>query len=138
MAEAKTKATTLSVDKFIASQKPAERREDCEAIVRMMNSATKAEPVMWGSSIVGFGTSTIRYAGGRTAEWPLLAFSPRKAALTLYLKLGRGGSEALLAKLGKHKQGKGCLYVSKLADVDQGVLKKLIEASAAGAKKKKN
>ncbi|MGH7740618.1 MAG: DUF1801 domain-containing protein [Candidatus Eiseniibacteriota bacterium] len=136
MPEPKTKATAASVAKFIAALKPAERREDCEAIVRLMKRAAKAEPVMWGASIVGFGTRTIEYAGGRTGDWPVLAFSPRKSSLVLYLALGRPEGKALLAKLGKHKAGKGCLYIGKLADVNAAVLKALIEATVAGVKKR--
>ncbi len=133
MAEPKTQVTAASVAKFIAAQ-PEPRRSECAAVAEMMRKATKAEPRMWGSSIVGFGTQTYVYASGRTGDWPVIAFSPRKAALTLYLMLGAGNQSELLARLGKYKMSKGCLYVNKLGDVDARVLQALITAAAADRK----
>lgn len=133
MAEPKTQATHASVAKFIAAQ-PEPRRSECATVAGMMRKATGAEPRMWGSSIVGFGTQTYVYASGRTGDWPLIAFSPRKAALTLYLMLGAGKRAELLARLGKYKMSKGCLYVNKLGDVDSRVLQALITAAAADRK----
>ena len=99
-----------------------------------MQEAARAEPQMWGSSIVGFGTRTIKYAGGREGDWPLIAFSPRKQNLVLY---SMSGAEAeILKKLGKHKVGGGCLYIKRLADVDLPTLKKLIKASVKQKKSK--
>jgi hypothetical protein len=129
MAEAKTKPTHQSVKDFIDSLPNAETRADCAAIAKMMEVATKSKGVMWGSSIAGFGTKKIKYAGGKEADWPLVGFSPRKQNLTLYIGLGDAGDPDLLSKLGKHSTGKGCLYIKRLADVDLPTLKKLINAS---------
>ena len=127
MSELKTRPTTASVSEFLAQQTD-ERRADCEAIVRMMEAATGERAEMWGASIVGFG----RYAyvsSGKTNEWPQVGYSPRKNDLTLYLMPGFDGFAELMAKLGKHKTGKSCLYLKKLADVDESVLRKLIDGS---------
>ena len=130
MAEAKTKPTKQTLKDFLSSLPDEQTRADCAAIGKMMEAATGSKPVMWGSSIVGFGIRTIKYAGGREADWPLIGFSPRKQNLTLYLGLGDGFSKELLSKLGKHSLGKGCLYFKRLSDVDLPTLKKLIAASA--------
>jgi hypothetical protein len=129
MAEPKTKATAESVAKFLAKVSDAKRREDCLTVVKLMKAATGEEAVMWGSSIVGFGRYKLTYAGGREAEWPIIGFSPRKNDLTLYVGLGSGKFKDLLARLGKHKAGKGCLYLKGLEGVDQSVLKEIIEQS---------
>lgn len=94
-----------------------------------MEEAAGSKGVMWGTSIAGFGTRTIKYAGGREADWPMIAFSPRKQNLTLYLSLGDDGQQKLLSKLGKHSTSKGCLYIKRLSDVDMPTLKKLIKNS---------
>ena len=127
MAEPKTKPTKQSVGSFIKSLPDPQTRQDCATITKLMKEASGAEPQMWGSSIVGFGTGIIKYAGGREGEWPLIAFSPRKQNLVLY-SMSRSEAE-LLKKLGKHKLGGGCLYINRLADVDLPTLKKLIKAS---------
>jgi len=128
MAEAKTKATKASVEKFIKSV-PEPQREDCATIAKLMKEATRAEPQMWGSSIVGFGLRTIKYAGGREADWPVIGFSPRKQNLTLYV--GAVVQDAdLMKKLGKHTVSKGCLYIKRLSDVDLPTLKKVIKSAA--------
>ena len=127
MAEAKTKPTKQSFEKFVKSIPDADKRADCQTIAKLMQEATRAEPQMWGSNIVGFGTRIIKYAAGREGEWPLVAFSPRKQTLVLY-SMSRSEPE-LLKKLGKHKLGGGCLYIKRLADVDLPTLKKLIKAS---------
>jgi len=129
MAEPKTKATKESVDKFIKNISDKQVREDCSTIAELMKKATKAEPQMWGSSIVGFGIRQIKYAGGRTGDWPIIGFSPRKQNLTLYVATG-GQDQALMEKLGKHTVGKGCLYIKRLSDVDMPTLKKIIQAAA--------
>jgi hypothetical protein len=134
MAEPKTKATKASVDKFIKSLPDAQAREDCATIAKLMKQATRAEPQMWGSSIVGFGLRTIKYADGREADWPLIGFSPRKQNLTLYVGAAVK-DEALLQKLGKHSLGKGCLYIKRLSDVDQPTLKKVIQVAAKGSRR---
>lgn len=130
MAEAKTRPTSQSVAKFIKGQPDPQRREDCSTIARLMSEATGAEPQMWGSSIVGFGTRPIKYAGGREADWPIMGFSPRKQNLTLYIGLRDEFDPELMAKLGKHSMGKGCLYIKRLSDVHMPTLKKLIKTSA--------
>lgn len=130
MAEVKTKPTKQSLKDFLSSIADKQARADCEVIAKMMEAATGSRPVMWGSSIVGFGTRKIKYAGGREADWPLIGFSPRKQNLTLYIGLGDGFDADLLPKLGKHGVGKGCLYIKRLEDVDAPTLKKLIAAAA--------
>ena len=131
MAENKTKPTQLSVAAYIKTIADETRRADATALVKMMQSATGEKPKMWGPSIIGFGSYHYTYDSGREGDMPIVGFSPRKAATVLYLGLGSGGSEALLAKLGKHSTGKGCLYIKKLADVDLKVLEGLIEKCVA-------
>ncbi len=126
MAELKTKKTTASVSAFVNQISDEQRRKDARAILSMMREATKEKPAMWGSSIVGFGRLRYKYASGREGEWFRAGFAPRKDAITLYLMGGLGAQKDLLEKLGKFKKGGGCLYVKKLADVDQRVLKQLI------------
>lgn len=133
MAEAKTKPTRQSVEKFIKSIPDPQTREDCSTIAKLMEAATRAEPQMWGSSIVGFGVMQYKYASGREGEWPIIGFSPRKQNLTLYVSAGFQNPD-LLKKLGKHSLGKGCLYIKRLSDVDLPTLKKVIQTAA---KKKK-
>lgn len=134
MAEPKTRPTKESVTEFFSRLDDEPRRQDCATIVRLMKKATGAKAVMWGTSIVGFGTRQIPGAGGKMMDWPLIAFSPRKNDLTLYVGLGRGNYGPLLDKLGKHKAGKGCLYIKRLADVDVAVLEKLLAATVKDAK----
>ena len=128
MSELKTRPTSASVVEFLALQ-PDARRADCEAVLRMMEAATGERAEMWGASIVGFGRYAYTNSTKKTFEWPLIGFSPRKQDLTLYLMPGFDGFAELMAKLGKHKTGKSCLYLKQLADVDQAVLRKLIDAS---------
>ena len=135
MAEAKTKPTKQSVKDFIASIPDAQVRADCSAIAKLMEEATKSKGVMWGTSIAGFGATTIKYAGGKEADWPLIAFSPRKQSLTFYISAGDPGKANLLAKLGKHKVSGSCLHIKRLSDVDLPTLKKLITFSAKAKKK---
>jgi hypothetical protein len=116
------------VKAFLESVDPS-RRQDCHDIVELMRRATGAEPRMWGTAMVGFGEYHYRYESGREGDWPLSAFSPRKANLTIYVMAGVERFPALLEKLGKHKTGKGCLYVKRLSDVDTGVLEQLVRAS---------
>ena len=124
MAELKTKKTTASVAAFVNQISDEQRRKDARAILAMMREATRAKPAMWGSSIVGFGRLHYTYASGREGEWFQAGFAPRKDAITLYLMGGLPND--LLEKLGKFKKGGGCLYVKRLADLDQRVLKQLI------------
>ena len=133
MPENKTKPTQISVASFIDAIPDETKRADAKAIVKMMQGATGEKPKMWGPSIIGFGSQRLKYESGREGDWPIAAFSPRKAATVLYGLNGGAEAETLLAKLGKHTTGKGCLYIKKLADVDQKVLEKLIQ-KAVGAK----
>lgn len=135
MAEPKTRATKESVTDFLGRVADDERRKDCKTVARLMKAATGAPGKMWGASIVGFGSAPVVYADGRTLDWPAVAFSPRKGDLVLYVKIGREGQAALLKKLGKHKAGKGCLYIKSLADVDLAVLGKIIAGAAKPAAK---
>lgn len=128
MGESKTRATAASVSQFLALQ-PDQRRADCEAIARMMEAATGERPEMWGANIVGFGRYAYASGANRTAEWPIIGFSPRKNDLTLYIMPGFDGFAELMATLGKHRTGKSCLYLKRLADVDAGVLQRLIDGS---------
>ncbi|HMC97898.1 MAG TPA: DUF1801 domain-containing protein [Flavobacteriales bacterium] len=128
-AELKTKKTAASVDDFIGGQKDEQVRDDCRTLIKLMSAATKDEPKMWGAAIVGFGHTTLKYDSGRELDWMIIGFSPRKANLTLYGLGSSGKREELLAKLGKHTTGKGCLYIKRLADVDMKVLTELIQDS---------
>lgn len=134
MAELKTKATNASVDKFLASVKDPERRQDCLTVTKIMQQVTKAPPKMWGSSIVGFGDYTYRYESGRELDWFLVGFSPRKEALTLYLMPGSLDFSHALGNLGKYNTGEACLYIKSLADVDQRALKTLVQESVKRAR----
>ncbi len=129
MAELKTKKTTASVAAFLDQISDEQRRKDCQRVLKIMKEATGEQPSMWGSSIVGFGTYKYRYASGHGGEWPIIGFSPRKNDLTLYIMQGFADYKELMAKLGKHKTGKSCLYIKKLDDVELPVLKKLITKS---------
>ena len=131
MAELKTKETKASVAAFLNKISDVQRRKDCQTVLELMQRATGEKPKMWGSSIVGFGRYKYKYASGREGEWLVIGFSPRKTDLTLYIMRGFEESEALLAKLGKCKTGKGCLYIKRLDDVEIPVLKKLISKSVA-------
>jgi hypothetical protein len=127
MAEAKTKPTKLSVDKFIKSQPDEQVRADCAVISKLMSEATGESPKMWGPSIVGFGSYHYKYATGREGDMPIVGFSPRKQNLTLYVGLEEQAD--LLKKLGKHTTSKSCLYIKRLSDVDLPTLKKIIKVS---------
>jgi hypothetical protein len=129
MAELKTKLTKASVDGFLKRLDDEGRRKDCQALVRLMKRAVKAEPRMWGSSIVGFGDFSYKNASGRENDWFLAGFSPRKAALTLYIYAGFDRYPSLMAKLGKHKKSGSCLHIKRLADVNVAVLEELVSAS---------
>lgn len=131
MPENKTKPTQMSVSAYIDALTDETRRADAKALVKLMQRATGEKPKMWGPSIIGFGTHHYKYETGREGDSPLAGFSPRKAATVLYGLKGSSDSEALLAKLGKHTSGGGCLYIKKLADVDEKVLETLVSKSVA-------
>ena len=136
MAELKTKLNDASVTEFLNGIKDEEKRADSFEILNLMKQVTKEEPKMWGTSIVGFGITHLKYASGRELDWMLIGFSPRKQNLTLYLPGSLETYADLFKKLGKHKLGGGCLYINKLKDVDAKVLKELIKQSFKTAKKK--
>jgi Domain of unknown function (DU1801) len=131
MADNKTKPTKLSVGAFIDAITDSTKRADAKALVKLMQDAAGEKPKMWGPSIIGFGSYHYTYDSGREGDMPLIGFSPRKAATVLYNLIGASDSEALLPKLGKHTTGKGCLYIRKLADVDQQVLEAMVVKSLA-------
>lgn len=135
MAENKTKQTKASVDKFINSIKEETEREDCYKIIKLMKSITKEEPKMWGPSIIGFGSYHYKYASGREGDMCITGFSPHKQNISLYLMGGFEKQKTQLKKLGKHKTGKGCLYIKTLNDVDVKILKEMIVQSVKEMKK---
>jgi hypothetical protein len=135
MVENKTKATDASVHAYLAAIEDSTRREDCEALVKLMTKAAGYPPRMWGSSIVGFGSYHYRYESGREGDSCLVGFSSRKGEISIYGLHSAVTADKLLAKLGKHNAGKGCVYIKTLVDVDLTVLAQLV-ASAAAEKKR--
>ena len=131
MAKMKTTPTRASVDAYIDAVEDAQKRADCRAVAAMMAEVTGAPARMWGPSIVGFGSYHYRYASGREGDFMETGFAARKRAITLYIMAGFSEYGDLLAKLGKHDAGKSCLYVKRLADVDQAVLREMVERSVA-------
>ena len=129
MTALKTQKNDASVEDFINSVPNERKRKDSFAILEMMQDITGEEPAMWGTSIVGFGSYRYRYASGREGEWFLVGFAPRKQNLTLYIMSGFEGYDSLLAKLGKFKTGKVCLYIKKLEDIDLPTLEELMRQS---------
>ena len=132
--EAKTKATKTDPLKFIDKVENEVKRKDSHELLAMMREITAEPPKMWGPSIIGFGSYHYRYASGHEGETCLAGFSPRASALVVYLGPGIE-NKALMAKLGKHKRGVGCLYIKRLDDIDRGVLRKLVEHSIAEIRK---
>lgn len=133
MAELKTKKTDIDAKTFLESLADEQQRADALQVMKLMQKATGAKPAMWGPSIVGFGNYRYVYPNGREMDWFLVGFSPRKGNLTLYLG-DMKGKAAQLKALGKHKTGKGCLYIKRLEDVDQAVLAGLVNDSVAARK----
>jgi hypothetical protein len=131
MGENKTRATDASVEGYLGAIDDHTRRKDCEALAKLMTKATKHAPKMWGSSIVGFGSYHYRYESGREGESCLVGFSSRKGDISVYGLNAAVGSKELLARLGKHKAGEGCVYIRTLADVDLKVLAMLVASAAA-------
>ena len=131
MAKLKTTPTSVSSDAYIAAITDENRRQDCKALARLMAEASNQEPRMWGPSIVGFGTHRYALAGDKVGEICAVGFSSRKGDISIY-GLGLEGTEpGVLDRLGKHKRGKGCLYINRLADVDLKVLAQLIEGAVS-------
>lgn len=129
MAELKTKVNEASVEDFLNRVENEQKRQDSFAILEMMKELTGKAPKMWGESIVGFGSYHYKYATGREGDMPLVAFSPRKQNLTLYIMSGFDNYERLLTQLGKHSTGSACLYIKKLKDVDLEVLRQMVKQS---------
>ena len=129
MTELKTKPTDKSVTEFLKNVENPKRKEDSFKILKLMREVTQEEPIIWGDSIVGFGSYHYKYTSGREADWLAIGFSPRKQSLTIYIMDGFEKYGELLSKLGKHKTGKSCLYINKLEDVSIPVLKELMSES---------
>ena len=136
MAQNKTVPTKSSVTGFIESIPDATRRADAQLLARLMKDVAGEDAKMWGPAIIGFGSYHYRYESGREGDMPLIGFSPRKAATVLYNAMQGSEAQALLARLGKHTTGKGCLYIKKLADVDTVVLKSMLVESFAAVSKR--
>jgi hypothetical protein len=132
-----TRKTTKSVAAFLKKAARGERHDDCKTLVKIMEKATGDRAAMWGTAIVGCGSHPIVYANGDVLDWPVAAFSPRKDALTIYGTRAAPKFGTLIKKLGKHKMGGGCLYIKKLADVDEKILAELIKTSAVAWKAKR-
>jgi Domain of unknown function (DU1801) len=137
VAENKTKPTKVSAAAFITALKDPAKRAEAKALLKLMQGASGEPPKMWGPSIIGFGSYHYKYESGREGDMPIIAFSPRKPATVLYGVTGSSDAQAFLRKLGKHTTGKGCLYIKKLADVDQQVLEALV-VKAVASKRARN
>jgi hypothetical protein len=137
MVELKTKENDQGVENFLNGIEDEKKRREAFMILELMKKITDSEPKMWGASIVGFGNHHYKYQSGREGDWFLAGFSPRKQNLTLYVMSGFPGYEELLAKLGKHKIGKSCLYINKLEDVNLSVLGEMIEKSISAVREGK-
>ena len=135
--EPKTRETDASVEDFLNSVENETRRSDAFRMLEMFRRATGEEPRMWGTAIVGFGSRPIEYADGSELVWPMAAFSPRKQNLTLYVVNGSPKQPELLAKLGPHTASKSCLYIKRLADINEKVLERLIKDCYSHEKKRK-
>lgn len=129
MAKNKTMPTDVDVNEYIAAVENQQQREDSEYLVRLLQEITGERPYMWGPSIIGFGSYHYKYASGHEGDAPLLGFSPRKNATSLYIYSETEENKKLLSSLGKYKMGKVCIYVKKLSDVDENVMRKIAENS---------
>lgn len=134
MAELKTRATDASIDDYIDSRATEEQKADCKALMTMLRRVTREKPTMWGPSIVGYGTYKYTYDSGRTGEMCRTGFAIRGRDLVVYLLAGGKEQQTLLAKIGKHKMGKSCLYFRRLADIDMKILERLVVDSLAQLK----
>ena len=137
MAEPKTQKTNASVAAFLNSIEDRQKRKDAKAVAKMMKEVTGERPAMWGDGVVGFGSCLYQYSRGGAREWPVTGFAPRKTNLTVYIMSGFEKSGPLLRKLGKHKIGRSCLYMRKLADVDVAVLRQLVADSVEEMEKRR-
>ena len=136
MAESKTKPTSASVEEYLASKASPEQLADCKALMALLEKVTKQAPKMWGPSIVGYGSYSYKYESGRTGESCLTGFAVRRKELVVYLVADSQGQQALMARLGKHKMGKACLYFKRLADLDTKVLETLVTESVAETRRR--
>ena len=136
MVENKTKATGASVAAYLAAIADETRRQDCAALAQLMARATKLPPVLWGTSIVGFGSYHYQYESGHQGDSCLVGFSSRKGDISVYLMASFPGRDELLARLGRHKMGKACLYVRRLSDIDPQVLEQLVVGSVTEVKRR--
>jgi len=136
MAEAKTKPTSASVDEYLASKATPDQLADCKALMALLKKVTNHSPKMWGPSIVGYGSYFYKYESGRTGESCLTGFAVRGKELVVYLVAESQEQKDLLAQLGKHKMGKACLYLKRLADVDTKVLETLVSESVAETRRR--
>ena len=136
MSELKTRQHDGDVDAYLDSVENPRRREDARRVLTLMREVTGERPKMWGSSIVGFGSYHYTYASGREGDWPVVGFAPRRQNLVLYIMPGFARYESLLARLGKHRTGKSCLYVNKLDDIDPEVLEELVRESVDEMKRR--
>jgi hypothetical protein len=127
----KTQANHVALDDFLARVEPPERRADVDVLIDLFGRISGMPPVMWGPSIIGFGQYHYRYDSGREGDMPRIAFSPRKAELVLYVGAANANIATLLAGIGKHKTGKGCLYLKRLSDVDMAVLEQVVRQALA-------
>ena len=127
MADLKTKPTGEDVERFLNAIPDEQKRQDCFTLLDLMRQASGLEPRIWASSMVGFGEYHYKYASGHAGDAAIVGFAPRKGNLTLYVLSGFDGQEQLLEKLGKHKAGKGCLYIKRLDDIDLPTLRLLVQ-----------
>lgn len=132
----KTAPTAASVQAFLAAVEDAERRDDCQALLATMTRITGKPAVMWGPGIVGFDRYHYRYASGHEGDWAVTGFSPRKRDISVYLMADSPEQPQLLARLGRHKMGKSCLYLRRLSEIDADVLEQLIAGSVAEVKRR--
>ena len=137
MTQLKTTKTEANVEDFLNAIADENVRADCKKIAVMMEEATQSPPKMWGAAIVGFGSRLVKYETGRELDWMEIGFSPRKQNLTVYLTIGESLDADLLAKLGKYKPGKDCLFINRLSDVNEEVLKGLIEKTVENIRERK-
>ena len=136
MAEPKTKLNDDSVEQFLNSVENEQKRTDSFKILSIMEEVTGEKGKMWGTAIVGFGTYHYKYKSGQEGDWMLAGFSPRKQALTIYMMSGNDKFEKELLNLGKHKIGKSCLYINKLEDINEDILRTMIKKSITTLKKR--
>ena len=132
MAKNKTVETEIDIDQFLNSHiDNDQRKHDCLLLIELMSLYTGCKPKMWGASLIGFGSYHYTYASGHTGDWFLIGFSPRKSAISLYVYSQTDQNAVLLAQLGKHTAGKGCIYIKKVSDIDINILEKICRNTIA-------